>query len=125
MSEQIKNGDMVICWDTEGEIYGPNIFIGAIHDNRGIVVFDKNNGVEVYRYCEKAPEPTYNPFDQDTFPKGMVWLFTGDDCRELVISVIDSGVRTESLNVDYDNLLDSFKISTDNCETWQPAGVEV
>jgi len=127
MSEDIKNGDMVMCRnDFCGESTGPFRFIGVTQAGFYAV---EEDGVKVYLYAERVPEPTYKPFDQDTFPKGLTWIIKkGEvplDELFMVTHIAGLGIYIDGKFNSYKKILDNkYLISTDNCETWQPAGVE-
>jgi len=125
MSEDIKNGDMVMCRYTEdSEWGGPFYFIGIMPDGRFAVFNEEESWAEEYSYCKKVPEKTYRPFTQETFPKGFVWFkHKGTGSIWLLSGILKTGVVINTYEISYKELLEEYTMSFDQ-ETWVPAGVE-
>ena len=69
---------------------------------------------------------SYKPYAFETFPRSRVWVRDAKgDVNALVIAVAKKGAGVTSQQIKYHTLLKTCEISTDNCETWVTAGVEV
>ena len=78
-----------------------------------------------YTYSIKK-QPKLIPFTLGTFPKGEVWVrrytwFTGR--RSQAVAVLPTGIMYERVELDYEALHESYKISTDGGNTWKAAGI--
>ena len=69
------------------------------------------------------------PFTFDTFPRGIVYLRSVTEKNSvyefLVTAISPTSITIKNLEVGFDPAMNHWEISTDNCETWCPAGLEV
>ena len=85
-----------------------------------------DGSIVMFDFVNHIPKPKMAPFTFDTFPIGLVFIRKPGSRGRAVTGVCKNEISfvTTSINtVDYFNLLKSYEISTDNCETWHPAGL--
>jgi len=128
MSEDIKNGDMVMCW-YDGKLgvdgKGPFRFVGIASTGAFVVeAAESMLRVRMCDYIEKVQEPTYKPFTRETFPKGLVWFKSKKSKSVWLLSgILKSGIVINTYEMSYKELLENYTMSFDQ-ETWIKAGIE-
>jgi len=73
---------------------------------------------------QHKPKVATEEYTLETFPRGVVWL-REDDGAEIFLVLCTKGsvVGIIECYLTYKEVLDNWKISTDNCQTWHTAGV--
>ena len=130
--QDFKQGEDVLVWDGDDSIDAGQakpakfiIFHGGCFWCEGT---DPDELVP-FNQAKPIPKPELIPFAFDTFPRGSVWTTPlknkADPGRYLITGQTSFGVHFAGSHITYDHLLADCQISTDNCETWRPAGQEV
>ena len=134
--QDFKQGEDVLVWEFEEHLARKRKFV-VLYEGRYWCVDAKSHDLKLipWNHAKPIPKPKMVPFTFDTFPHGLVFVRVPEGSRgQTVIAVLIGGVVFHKITSQYKDVVEvsfetlvakSYEISTDNCETWRPAGLEV
>jgi len=141
MNEEFKVGQQVVVRNNmvepaprgvkvDGDRY---YYLCTLMSGRVVVRAVKPDGYDYatcFNYVTTLPEePKLTMFTHETFPRGLVYVRRKDrdslvvvESENIVLGIRQHTIATSAGSPTYARLAESYGISLDDCETWQPCG---